>query len=131
MKQLALILWISLLFLHSLGVLRGLNASVGFYDMVLHFFGGALVSLTILIFLKSRTVFHFIFAFTATITIGVFWESFEMLLDIFITPNFSFPIPRKNLLDTLSDIFFDGAGSIFTLIIYFVRNILSKRLSGR
>jgi len=117
MKLLVLFSWAGLLSLHYLGVFKNLNVSLSFYDMVLHFLGGALASLTIIVFFKNRGISRPVFVFTAVMIIGVFWEIFEMLIDIFMTPNFHFPINMRNVSDSLSDLFFDGLGSVFLIII--------------
>jgi len=87
--------------------------------MPMHFLGGVWLGLAyIYVFLPTDDSLKSIFKiFFAVLFVGIGWEVFEILIDIFITgDSFIF-------LDTSSDIFFDFAGGAFA-ILYFIRNIM-------
>jgi hypothetical protein len=48
--------------------------------------------------------------------IGIGWEVFEQLLNTFVSHH------HQIILDTISDIFFDGAGACFAILYVFKRN---------
>ena len=85
----------------------------------MHFLGGIWLGLaSIYLFsLKDdslKSIFKILFI---VLFIGIGWETFEILINIFITHS------SLTLLDTISDIFFDFAGGTFA-ILYFLKKIM-------
>lgn len=56
--------------------------------------------------------------------IGVFWEFFEFLFDIFVSSKGYLEVVQQGVADTMSDLFFDLLGGLMFLIIYkyFLKN---------
>ncbi|OGI71124.1 hypothetical protein A3B84_02825 [Candidatus Nomurabacteria bacterium RIFCSPHIGHO2_02_FULL_35_13] len=115
-----LVLFIFLIFLlNYLAMKFYWYSSIWYLDMPMHFLGGVWLGLAyIYVFLPTDDSLKSIFKiFFAVLFVGIGWEVFEILIDIFITgDSFIF-------LDTSSDIFFDFAGGAFA-ILYFIRNIM-------
>lgn len=92
------------------------------FDMVMHFAGGAWVAFFALWirFLRSRTEINFSsaqvfgWALAATLTIGILWELFEFSVDSLIA------FSAHNPIDTASDLFFDSLGAIVAAGIFFL-----------
>jgi hypothetical protein len=94
------------------------------FDIVMHTLGGVWVSGTVLWIWYFRNAdgekkelhlpFVFLFALASVYIVGVGWELFEFSLDKFIT----FKI--HDMVNTGSDLFFDGVGSIFAVLIFWV-----------
>jgi len=92
-----------------------LYSLIWWFDMPMHFFGGIFLAfLCIWLFLKFNLIKYVknreTFLFTIIITvifIGIFWELFEFGNSVFIT------FDKLNILDTLSDLFFDLSGGLF------------------
>ncbi len=95
--------------------------SVWWFDMPMHFLGGFWIGLVCIWFFSSKEISLPVLAkiILLVLIIGVGWELFEILVNSFLAKN-SF-----NILDTLSDIFFDLAGGTAALL-YFLRKILPK-----
>ncbi|MEZ6209171.1 MAG: hypothetical protein R3B64_01175 [Candidatus Paceibacterota bacterium] len=88
------------------------------FDMPMHFLGGFWIGLiTVLIFYKKfsklgltdnkKSIFVYLLS---VIFIGLLWEFYEYFLEIFIKFDFA------NIVDSISDMLFDIAGSILLLI---------------
>ena len=105
--------------------------SIWWFDMVMHFLGGFWIGL-LFIWLFSSKAFSFLrlsfeeinIKFIArtilfVLIIGVYWEAFEIVINNIIVGD------KFNILDTLSDVFFDLAGGCFA-IIYFSKKVLLK-----
>ncbi|MFA6524530.1 MAG: hypothetical protein WC264_01650 [Candidatus Paceibacterota bacterium] len=91
--------------------------SIWYFDMPMHFLCGFWVGLAC-IYIFSLKEFNFQFILKVLICvflIGFFWEIFEILVNKSITQN------PFNILDTLSDMFFDLAGGGVSIIYFFKR----------
>ena len=90
-------------------------------DMPMHFLGGLWVGLALLfIFPISKDILHpkkIFQIILGVLVIGIFWEFFEISLNN-LTLKDSF-----NVLDTISDLFFDSAGASFA-VFYYLKNIM-------
>ncbi len=104
--------------------------SLWYFDMIMHFLGGAWLGLSILwlLFRKEVIPTHvysslFLKVAAGVLIFGIGWEIYEFLVDYFIVFNFS----RFNLSDTISDILCDFSGGMVAL--YFVTHIMSRRIN--
>jgi uncharacterized membrane protein YjdF len=105
--------------LNTIGIWLSLYSVIWWYDMPLHFFGGLFTGLLVIWFLMRyskftkasylETVFWVLFI---SFIIGFVWEFYEI---------FFYKIGGQNyvIMDAISDIFFDLAGAIQALFIYF------------
>ena len=108
--------------------------SIWWFDMLMHFLGGLWEGLFFIWFFSSPDIGESLRLspepknFTRLITktvlfvllIGVLWEFFE-----FFTNNYIGSDPF-NILDTVSDIFFDLAGGTFAVLYFFEKTIFSS-----
>jgi hypothetical protein len=91
--------------------------------MPMHFLGGFFVGLVLIWLLSyknfsSELSFNLIFKiFLGILLIGIGWEIFEILFNNIIAQN-SF-----NILDTVSDVFFDLAGGTFALLYFLTKTM--------
>lgn len=97
--------------------------SIWYFDMIMHFLGGVWLGMAI-IWLSFKYNFNSSIDFNfftkiilGVLFIGIFWEIFEIVLNNYTTQN------DFNILDTLSDLFFDLAGGFF-VILYFFKKIM-------
>ena len=95
-------------------------SSIWYLDMPMHFLGGFWLGLILILFFQIK---EFSFKSILKIIIGVLlfgflWEIFEIVINKTTTENLF------NILDTISDIFFDFTGGLFA-ILYFSRQIMS------
>lgn len=87
-------------------------SAIWYFDMIMHFLGGFWVGLVVLYFFIPKeislrlilTILFWVFF------VGIGWEMFEVLVDKVITQNSS------NILDTVSDIFFDLVGGLSAIL---------------
>ncbi len=86
--------------------------SIWYFDMIMHFLGGVWLSLAIIYFSppQKADLSYALKVLLAVFAIGFGWEIFEVLIDRFITQDIF------NLLDTLSDLFFDVSGGAAVLL---------------
>lgn len=94
-------------------------SSIWYLDMFMHFLGGFWLGLIVIYFVSFKNETKYIFSLLfIVLSIGLGWEVFEILVSRFITES------PFNLLDTISDLFFDIAGGAFS-ILYFSKRIMS------
>ena len=100
-------------------------SSIWYFDMLMHTLGGFWVGLLYLYVFKPQKVsFRIVFKVILFIlAIGIGWEVFEIMVNDVIARN------PFNLLDTVSDIFFDLTGGIST-VVYFYKKIMFAEGSG-
>ena len=130
------------LFLYAaiyLGEVRSFYYRIPHWDMILHGFSGGMLGALAFSFVrllnKSDRVhlilsplFTAIFAFSFSITLGVFWEFYEYIVDgmlglnmqKFLLENGTALIGREALGDTMQDLMTDAFGALFTSIIGYV-----------
>jgi hypothetical protein len=100
--------------------------SIWYFDMITHFLGGFCVGLAVLWLLSYKTsspelTFKLIYKVVlGVLLIGISWEIFEILFNNIIAQN-SF-----NLLDTLSDIFFDLSGGLYAILYLWIKQQKKK-----
>ena len=98
-------------------------SAVWYFDMIMHFSGGLWVGLTAIWLLfgqKSYLDLSFILKILSSVLlIGICWELFEIIFYNYIAQN------PFNILDTVSDLFFDLVGGLFA-ILYFGKRIMLK-----
>ncbi len=100
-------------FLNSLALLFYWYTSVWYLDMLMHFLGGVWVGI-FAVYLFSRGNLSSLSVWVVLLVvflIGAGWEVFEILVERYITYN---PL---NILDSMSDLFFDLAGGILGLFL--------------
>ena len=94
--------------------------SIWYFDMIMHFLGGVWVGLaSIYLFPPKDLSIKFIWRILFfVLLVGVGWEVFEVFVSRMTTESSYF-----NILDTISDVFFDLAGGVFA-ILYFLKRIM-------
>lgn len=106
------------------------------FDMPMHFLGGFWLAIVFLYLNPDFKIPNPRFTklpnylITIVITlgfvalIGVFWEFFEFLFDIFVSSKGYLGVAQQGVADTMSDLFFDLLGGLVFLIIckYFLKN---------
>ncbi len=102
-----------ILFVNTLALVFHWYSSVWYFDMIMHFLGGAWLGLFFVYFFSQGElqINQIIKIFLAVLFVGAGWEIFEVLVN-----NFTNQDPF-NFLDTVSDIFFDLAGGM-SMILY-------------
>lgn len=96
--------------------------SVWYFDMLMHFLGGFWVALMLIWIWSGRASFPKLSAnpvfkiLSGVLIIGILWEIFELMVNNTIAQN------PFDILDTLSDIFFDLAGGACSAL-YFLKRI--------
>ena len=106
-------------FLNLLAVKFYFYWSIWWFDMMMHFLGGAWIAVVALWFFyfsghfktkikTSRAVF---IAITSAIIIGVLWEVYELIIGLTLWPEDSF--------DTITDVVMDTLGAMFSYM-YFI-----------
>ena len=95
--------------------------TIWYFDILMHVFGGFFIALLLIWLLKikeisSKTILEIILG---VFIIGVAWEIFEIVFNNIIAGD------PFNMLDTISDIFCDLAGSCLA-IVYFFKKITFK-----
>lgn len=105
----------SLFILNTLALVFHWYSSVWYFDMPMHFLGGMWVGfLAIYLFLsflqEKSPVKSIVTIMVFVLFIGIGWEIFEILIDKLLTFNL------LNLLDSISDIFFDLAGGLSAVL---------------
>jgi len=95
--------------------------SIWYFDILMHFLGGIWLGFAFLyLFSIEKITFNLILKILfVTLLIGIGWEIFEILIDNFITGKYF------NYLDTISDLLFDLAGSLF-VVFYFLKRAMSN-----
>ncbi|MFA6257261.1 MAG: hypothetical protein WCT29_02195 [Candidatus Paceibacterota bacterium] len=99
-------------------------SSIGYFDTIVHYFGGAWVGFFTL-YLSSEELPSarlVIKVLISVLLVGVCWEAYELIIDKVVSGNF------LNPLDTVSDLFFDFAGGASALL-YYIYKIMSLRTS--
>ena len=152
---LILVLFMSAHFL--MGEILGFYATVSWWDSVLHTFSGVLLtflSFALISFMSSlkhngfklNIYFSALFAFSLTITIGVFWEIIEFASDSLFNSNMQRAyeslvdagrgaplLGQEALLDTMKDLILDATGSALTcgfcVILYKTKKIDLSNMS--
>lgn len=91
----------------------------------MHFLGGLWLGLAFfwLFSFKELSLKLILKVILGILLIGIFWEIFEILVNKTIAQN------PFNILDAVSDIYFDLAGGIFA-ILYFLKRIMFKQKSA-
>jgi len=99
--------------------------SIWYFDMIMHFLGGLWLGLAFfwLFSFKELSLKLILKVILGILLIGIFWEIFEILVNKTIAQN------PFNILDAVSDIYFDLAGGIFA-ILYFLKRIMFKQKSA-
>jgi len=102
---------------------------------IFHFLGGAAMAMLFLNFWESRpelysfkTNFLIVLALSVSFSalVGVLWEHFEFLLDIFFGARGILPIAQTTLADTMADLFLDLAGGAGIAVWYFIASNRSR-----
>lgn len=134
-----LIYFIVLVFLHNIFGIFGIYHSVWWTDDLMHFLGGAwLASLFFYIFKiknkaiesKSNFLTQIILALGFVVLIGVFWEFYEFLADVYLYKTHSLTLSFDPLLlfDTLGDLFLDLCGGLIFSWVFI--NFLNRNTLG-
>jgi len=119
-KQLAILVF----FIFILNFLAGKfywYSEIWWFDMPMHFMGGLWLGLSFIWLFSSKNIStkSIVSVMLCVLVVGVAWELFELYFVNHIAEN------PFNLLDTLSDLFFDLAGGSLALV-YLCRNIMNS-----
>jgi hypothetical protein len=94
-------------------------SAIWYFDMLMHFLGGLWLGLAATWFLSQQESFFkpsFILKIIFIVfLVGASWELFEIVFYNYIAQN------PFNVLDTISDLFFDLAGGIWAILYFFQR----------
>jgi len=117
------ILSFSVLSLHLLALNFFLYWHIWWFDLLVHFLAGALVSIFFIWFFKNR-IKNFIpkilfLSATITFLVGVFWETFEYFAGLTFSSS-------SYILDTISDIVFTFLGGLF-ISFYFLFDLMRNK----
>ena len=98
-------------------------SSISYFDMIMHFLGGFFLLLVIAYVFPPKVshsqIKSIIFLLSGVLIIGIAWEIFEYIINnVLAEQNF-------DILDTLSDLFFDMLGGTLALF-YFLKRIMIK-----
>lgn len=127
-----------ILLLHVLAIVNSWYWVYSWFDMPMHFLGGFWLATVFFYFKPSLEFQNPKFAklpnylITAIITlgfvalVGVLWEFFEFLCDVFISSRGYLAVSQLGTADTMSDLFFDLVGGSVAFVIY---SIFLKRVS--
>lgn len=98
--------------------------SVWYFDMPMHFWGGVSVGLmAVWLFLKRNIVFsikNILWLLSLVFVVGFLWEIFEVIFNNMIAGT-SF-----DLLDTISDLFFDLLGGMSAFLFFKIGDYVCK-----
>ncbi len=117
--------------LNTIGVWLSVYSILWWYDMPMHYFGGLFTALLVISFLlryeffqKMSLVKVSVITIVSTFIIGLVWEGYEVIFAI-IAGN------THLVLDSISDLFFDMAGSVQAIFIYHrhLKILLNKNLA--
>lgn len=94
-------------------------------DVAMHLAGGAWVGVLVLYFIRSRRpelmksfTVSFLLAVGTTAIIGIIWEFYEFLFDVYVFKNHPLAYAAGNILfDTLKDLFDDLTGAVAAYIV--------------
>ncbi len=111
---------------HSLAVFGNWYWRFTWMDMPMHFLGGVFAGMIFVWFFRKFVGFldlHSKFlVFTVLLLgfvslVGVFWEFYEFLYDLFISSRGLGPLAMQGVQDTMSDLFFDILGGFAVAVL--------------
>lgn len=120
-------LLIFILLLHIIATINSWYWTFTWFDMPMHFLGGFWLAMVFMWlnpnfqiqnpkFIKlPNYLITGIITLGFVILVGVFWEFFEFLCDVFL---FGASYFQKGAIDTIKDLFFDLLGGLIFLVIY-------------
>jgi len=131
-------LFIVILVFHTLAVINNWYWTCNWIDMPMHFLGGLWLALLFFYFInpklspygrppEGRQINNYEWLITLisvlgfVILVGVLWEFFEFLFDVFIASKGYLAVAQQGTADTMADLFFDLLGGLVAWIIYSVR----------
>lgn len=94
-------------------------SSLWWFDMVMHFFGGAWLGLLFLWLFRAKQISNSVFlkVILSVLVVSLLWEVYEIVINDQIAKN------TFDYQDSVSDLFFDLSGS-FTALFYFIFRIM-------
>jgi len=118
-------LLVFIIFIHALATINNWYWTYNWIDMPMHFLGGFWLGVIFLYFIMPKLeitdhklLITMILVVSFAVLIGVLWEFFEFLSDIFLAGKGIFEISQQGTGDTMSDLFFDLLGGFIAFIIY-------------
>ncbi len=124
-SKFVLILLILILVIHILATVFYWYWTIDWLDIVMHFLGGFWLAAVFLRFLvpKLRISDHksliiLILMVSFAVFVGVLWEFYEFLFDVFGSINGHLKFTQQGVADTMSDLFFDLLGGSVCFGIY-------------
>ena len=132
--------------LNYIGIHRVWYWNVWWYDIPMHFTGGAWSALLFFYVVEERlgvlskiyrleasrikNIFTtFLLALSFVALIGVLWEFAEYLFDVFIAQPYALRMSQQGLADTVGDLFNDLAGGAALAWVYYMRK-LRRRMAA-
>lgn len=99
--------------------------SIVWFDMLMHFLGGVWVAFILLwVFpIKILSKSYFLKLILGILFVGVSWEVFEIMFNNIIAGN------PFDIIDTMSDLFFDMLGGILASFYFYKRIILKDKIA--
>lgn len=106
-----------------LGEIQSYYLKYWWWDILLHTFSGVILGFVgfLLVYILNEEAkinldmsigLMALFAFTFAVTLGVFWEVFEFIMDLF----FTFEMQNGSLVDTMVDLIVDSVGALIISI---------------
>jgi len=117
-------LLIFILVFHIIASINSWYWTYAWLDMPMHFLGGFWVAMVFFNFINPKLqitdyklLITLILVLGFVILIGVLWEFFEFLCDVFISSKGYLEVAQQGIADTISDLFFDLLGGLALLVV--------------
>lgn len=124
-KYIKLIYYFFLLMAFILGILFGAFYMTSFFDLLVHFIFGILLSIVLLNRLKPNTWKKTLLVISIVLSISFLWELLEFSSDIFFNTDHQEKISGAK--DTMTDIIMSIVGSVAQIIYYYSLNKLKNK----
>ncbi len=118
-------LFVFILIIHGLAVINSWYWTYKWIDMPMHFLGGFWLGIIFLYFINPsleiknhKFLVMMILIVSFAVFVGVLWEFFEFLSDVFISSKVYLAAAQQGTGDTMSDLFFDLLGGLAVFVGY-------------
>jgi hypothetical protein len=115
-----------ILIAHAIAIWQSWYFKTSWFDIPMHFLGGAWLAILFLIYFKKYFAFDscrklaaFFVLSAFVLFIGIGWEGFEFLNEQLTIKSGRMPSARLTVGDTLADLFFDFLGGLAIFVLYF------------
>lgn len=123
--------------IHSVAMLNNWYWRFGWIDMPMHFLGGVFAGMVFVwlfrkfmgyLDLRDKFLVSTILLLGFVTLVGVFWEFYEFIYDLFISPREWNAFTQQGIQDTMGDLFFDILGGLTAAL--FIRFGYTKKLEA-